>query len=120
MAMTLPVDAVAYLNSAQPNGPMFNSYNWGGYLMFAAPQYPVFVDGRTDLYGQTDDDTNILLTYLDAARGGSSWRATLDEYAINLVVVEEASGLARALITEPGWTLAYSDDLSVIYTRDPS
>ena len=29
---------------------MFNSYNWGGYLMFKLPDYPVFVDGRTDLY----------------------------------------------------------------------
>jgi hypothetical protein len=29
---------------------MFNSYNWGGYLLWELPEYPVFIDGRTDLY----------------------------------------------------------------------
>lgn len=111
--LSLPLDAVAHLNTEQPAGPMFNSYNWGGYLMFAAPQYPVFVDGRTDLYGN-----DVLLTYLNAARGGDDWRATLDDYGIRLVVVETGSGLARALAEEPGWTLDYSDDLAVIYTRE--
>jgi hypothetical protein len=111
--LTLPLDAVAHLNAEQPAGPMFNSYNWGGYLMLATPQYPVFVDGRTDLYGN-----EVLLTYLNAARGGDEWRATLDEYGIRLVVVEANSGLARALAEEPGWTRDYSDDLAVIYTRE--
>lgn len=111
--LSLPLDAVAYLNAEQPAGPMFNSYNWGGYLLFAAPQYPVFVDGRTDLYGD-----EVLTTYLNTARGGDDWRDTLTEYDINLVVVEAQSGLARALSEEPGWTLDYSDDLAVIYTRE--
>lgn len=112
-ALSLPLDAVAHLNAEQPAGPMFNSYNWGGYLMFAAPQYPVFVDGRTDLYG---DD--LLLTYLNTARGGEGWRETLDEYDIHLVVVEVKSGLARALSEEPVWRRDYEDELAVIYTRE--
>src|SRR5215207_534204 len=48
-ADAFPIGASNYLNTAQPEGPMFNSYNWGGYLMFAAPQYLVYVDGRTDM-----------------------------------------------------------------------
>ncbi|MBZ0290997.1 MAG: hypothetical protein K8L99_00370 [Anaerolineae bacterium] len=112
-ADVLPLDATAYLNTTAPEGPMFNSYNWGGYLMFAAPEYPVFVDGRTDLYG---DD--LLTTYLRTATGGEGWRDTLDGYDIQLVFVENGSGLDRALRNEPGWTLNYEDDLAVIYTRE--
>jgi hypothetical protein len=112
-AQFMPLDAVAYLESAQPDGPIFNSYNWGGYLIFAAPQHPVFVDGRTDLYGDA-----FLTKYLDAATGGPAWRMTLDEYGIRLVLMEANSGLARELRADAAWTLAYEDDLAVVFTRE--
>ncbi|MCB9456866.1 MAG: hypothetical protein H6671_12845 [Anaerolineaceae bacterium] len=110
----LPVRAVDYLNETEPPGPMFNSYNWGGYLLFARPAAPVFVDGRTDLYGDaflTDD-------YLKTATGGNDWRETLDSYGIRLVVVEAGSGLARALRDESGWSLDYEDEQAVVFTRE--
>ncbi len=112
-ADVLPLGASAYLNGAAPPGPMFNSYNWGGYLMFAAPDYPVFVDGRTDLYGDT-----ILTTWLGAISAGNEWRDVLEDYGINLVVVESGSGLGRALRDEAGWSLDYSDEQAVVFTRD--
>ncbi len=110
----LPVRAAAYLDAAQPPGPMFNSYNWGGYLLFARPDEPVFVDGRTDLYG----DTFLTSDYLKTATGGGDWRGTLDTYGIRLVVVEAGSGLARALRDEPGWSLDYEDERAVVFTRE--
>jgi hypothetical protein len=109
----LPVQVAQYLNDERPIGPMFNSYNWGGYLMFASPEYPVFVDGRTDLYGD-----EFLTTYLETATGGPNWRETLEGYGINLVVVEARSGLARALSTEPGWRQDYEDDKAVAFIRE--
>ncbi len=112
-AMFLPLDAAMHLNEKRPDGPMFNSYNWGGYLMFAAPEYPVFVDGRTDLYGD-----EVLTTYLRTAMGGENWRETLDEYGIRLIVVEKGSGLDRNLQDAWGWSLDYDDELAVIYTRE--
>ena len=112
-AMFLPLDAADYLNANHPDGPMFNSYNWGGYLMFTAPEYPVFVDGRTDLYGD-----ELLTTYLNTARGGQGWRETLDQYNIKLVVVEAQSGLAQRLRDEPGWKADYEDDLAVVFSRE--
>lgn len=108
-----PVAAVEAIHQSQLPGPMFNSYNWGGYLMFAAPDYPVFVDGRTDLYGD-----ELLSEYLTAATGADGWRETLDRYSVRLVLVEAGSGLARALASEAGWSLAYEDALAVIYTRE--
>ena len=109
----LPIKVAEYLNDVRPEGPMFNSYNWGGYLMFAAPDYPVFVDGRTDLY--RDD---LLLQYLRAATGGRDWRETLDEFSIRLVVVEAGSGLALNLADDPAWMLDYEDEMAVVYTRE--
>jgi hypothetical protein len=108
----LPVEVARYLNREAPDGPMFNSYNWGGYLMFAVPQYRVFVDGRTDLYGDA-----FLRRYLQTATGGDGWRETLDEYSVNLVVVEAASGLAARLRDDPGWRLDYEDKQAVAFVR---
>jgi hypothetical protein len=109
----LPVEATAYLKANDLSGPMFNSYNWGGYLIFNLPDEPVYVDGRTDLYGN-----EFLQTYLRTAVGGEGWRETLDQYGIRLVFVEAQSGLARQLRAEPGWMLRYEDDLAVIFTRE--
>jgi hypothetical protein len=109
----LPVAAAEYLEAENPPGNMFNSYNWGGYLMFAAPQYPVYVDGRTDLYG-----SDFLVEWRQVALGGGDWRTVLDEADINLVVVENGSGLARNLEEADDWRLDYEDDLAVVYVRE--
>lgn len=109
----LPVQAVAYVRDNPPDGNMFNSYNWGGYLMWALPDQPVFVDGRTDLYGDA-----FLQRWLRTATGGEGWRDMLTEYDIGYAVIETGSGLAARLADEPGWRLAYGDDLASIYVRD--
>jgi hypothetical protein len=112
-AQFLPVQAVDFLNAERPNGPMFNSYNWGGYLMFGAPDYPVYVDGRTDLYGDT-----FLTDYLHTYTAGSGWRETLDQQGINLVVVEAGSGLAGALREASGWRVGYEDANAAVFERE--
>ena len=111
-AQVLPVAAAQYLNDNDLPTQMFNSYNWGGYLMFTAPDYPVFIDGRTDLYG------SFLQVYLDTTLARDGWRDVFAEYDIGLVVVENGVALDSALRDEAGWSLVYEDDLAVIHTRE--
>ena len=111
-AQYLPVDATAFYKDNGIQGPLFNSYNWGGYLIWNLPDEPVFVDGRTDLYGD-----EFLRTYLEAATGATGWDTTVDKYDIHSVLVEAGSGLALRLRDAPGWTLAYEDDMAVVFTR---
>ncbi len=110
----LPVDAVAWLKAQAPRGHLFNSYNWGGYVIFTAPEHPVFIDGRTDLYGE------FVRRYVQMANAMGRWRDLMDEYDIGVVLVEVNSGLDAALRREPGWTLAYEDRLAVIHIREES
>ncbi|GAB4536842.1 MAG: hypothetical protein Kow0063_22800 [Anaerolineae bacterium] len=110
---SLPVDAVAYVQAERPPGPMFNSYNWGGYLLFTLwPDYPVFVDGRTDLY-----DDAFLRRYLSIYTADEGWQAGLDEYGIRLVIVETNSVLARFLRLDPAWREAYHDEMAAVFSR---
>jgi hypothetical protein len=109
----LPVEATAYLQETQPPGPMFNDYNWGGYFIFALPDYPVFVDGRTDLYGD-----EFLQDYIRAILGGEEWERVFDSYDINVIVIQESTALATLLRENPEtWVETYNDDLAVIFER---
>lgn len=115
-AAALPIDAVTYMRDQGLDDAetmrLLNSYNWGGYLIHALPTLPVFVDGRTDLYG------DIFLTrYLQIASGGTDWREGLDDYAISHVLIERDSGLARRLRDEPGWRTLYDDATATLFAR---
>jgi hypothetical protein len=111
---TMPVGAVDYIHTARPPGPILNSYNWGGYLVWAlAPGYPVYIDGRTDLYGDA-----FLSQYMRVVYGEDEWRAVFARDNIRLVVIESASPLARKLNHEPGWRRGYVDALSSVFQRE--
>jgi hypothetical protein len=109
-----PVEAARFLDESPPPGRMFNSYNWGGYLMFAAPNVPVYVDGRTDLY-----DDSFLREYLKIVLIRDGWEGALDEQHIGFVAIEANSGLATMLRTMPGkWEEHLFDaERSAIFVR---
>ncbi|MCK5923631.1 MAG: hypothetical protein KAG66_22045, partial [Methylococcales bacterium] len=49
-----PVEAITQLSETMPEGPVFNEFIWGGYLLYRL--YPaeqiVFIDAQTDYYGE--------------------------------------------------------------------
>jgi hypothetical protein len=91
---------------------MFNSYNWGGYLMWVLPEYPVFVDGRTDLY-----DGPVLQAYVTAYFAEPGWDQVMDDYKINTVLIEPASPLAKVLRLTDGWKIVYEDKIAILFVR---
>ena len=76
--------------------------------------YPVFVDGRTDLY----DDA--LLTQWIQTMTGDNWQKTFEEWRIKLVVIEQNSTLAELLRLQPAWKESYHDDQASIFTLQDS
>lgn len=115
MADFLPVEAVHYIQRERLPGPMFNSYNWGGYLIWTLyPDHLVFVDGRTDLY-----DDPFLRNYLDVVLVQENWRKVLARYGVRFVLIERDSALARFLAADDGWQQRYADDLAVIFVPQP-
>ena len=113
LAQTLPLGAAEYILRARPPGPLFNSYNFGGYLTWALyPDYPVYVDGRTDLY-----DDVFLRDYLRVALARPGYQAALDEHSINLVLIEADSFLGDRLSESAQWRMVYSDAVAVVFAR---
>jgi len=108
---TIPVRAVEWMKQNHVTGPMYNSYNWGGYLLWALPEEPVFVDGRTDVYDE------FLPQYVQVMFVRPGWQDVLDRYGVRLALTERDSFLATMLATQPQWRLAYRDDQAVIFVR---
>ncbi len=105
----LPVAAMEWVGQNWPAGPLFNSYNWGGYVLWALyPDYLSFVDGRTDLF-----DDAILSEYLLAWRADPSWQQVFERWGIRLALLEPDSPLAHALVCA-GWTPLYGDQQAVV------
>ena len=107
-AQQYPARAVAWLASQPRSGHLLNSYNWGGYLTWAYPQQPVFIDGRADLFGN-----EIMGEWLTLVRTQPGWEALLQKWDIRWVLLESGTPLADALQTR-GWPVRYLDAQAVV------
>ncbi|MBI1800343.1 MAG: hypothetical protein HY259_14575 [Chloroflexi bacterium] len=111
-----PAGAAAYLEQHHLPGPMLNSYNFGGYLIWRLfPAYKVFIDGRADVYGDRFMDEY----YARAWQGRGDWQGYLDRYQIALVLMEQDGALTSLLRGQPQWRLVYEDKVAAIFQRAP-
>ncbi|MDY7039692.1 MAG: hypothetical protein SVX38_02385 [Chloroflexota bacterium] len=108
-----PVAAVDYLVGHELPGPMFNDYNWGGYLIWRLwPRYPVFVDGRADPYSD-----ELLWDYSAIVRLRPGVREKLAQYGVNCALIPSGGGLATLLGMDPAWEQVYDDGQAAIFVR---
>jgi hypothetical protein len=111
-----PAKAVEFIQSHHLAGPIMNEYPFGGYLIWAAPELPVFVDGRSDVF----EETGVLADFGNWAMLQSSPAGLLDRYNINLCLLSKDSPMRFALPLLPGWSQVYSDNLSIVFVRTPT
>ena len=109
-----PVEALEFIKEhrSQFEGNMFNVYVWGGYLLHALPEHRVFVDGRTDFYGD-----ELIRQYDDISMLHTNWQEGLQQYNVSwtLLPAEERLNVALALL--PGWDRVYSNQVATIFCR---
>ena len=111
--LKVPLSAVAYLKDHQITGNTFTDPNiWGGYVIWALPKNPVYIDGRIDMYG---DD--FVKEYLNIIWNGADWREPFDRYGVRVVIIEPKSALSRELLMSGKWTRVFEDDVAVVFVR---
>src|SRR5262249_15488639 len=86
-----PLKAAEFIAAHGIPGPIFNSYDWGGYLIWKLPEYRIFVDGRADLYGDS-----FLESYARTYGVRDNWKAALELWHIQAVVVPARCPLSVA------------------------
>ncbi len=108
-----PKAAADWILENRPEGNLYNAYGWGGYLIWRLyPTYPVYIDGRADVYGD-----KFIYDYLRVYYGQPGWEETLAAAEVRLVLVEPDSGLAYALRGSPRWQIVHEDALSVLLMK---
>lgn len=106
-----PVEAVRLLQTGKTSGNLFNSYGWGGYLIWNLPGTRVFADGRTDLFGD-----EILADWITIIQAQPGWEENLEQWKVDHVLIEPQQPLAKALVNA-GWRQVYRDEVSVLLER---
>ena len=109
-----PVKAVHYLEQHPPPLPMFNTYTYGGYLIYALDgRNKVFIDGRTDIY----DQVGVLADYGSISRVEPIALQLLDAYSVQSCLIERNEALGTLLAASPHWQKVYADGQSVVFVR---
>jgi hypothetical protein len=111
-----PVKALQYVQAHHLTGPMLNDYTYGGYLIWAAPEHPVMIDGRTDIY----EWSGFLEQYARWATLQEDPNLLLQKYNVNFCLLSTHSQMINVLPLLPDWKLVYSDDLARVFERTPS
>jgi hypothetical protein len=122
-----PAGAADFLLAHHVTEPLFNTYEYGGYLIWRLwPQERVFIDGRALSESIFMDYARIL--YNHDSSGGKSAEELLDQYGVQAMVMnsfEYANGLVYLLapaLADPAqtdWKLVYSDAQAMVFMRHP-
>ena len=108
-----PVEAVNFIQEHHFPGPLYNNFNWGGFLIGNLPDYPVSIDGRTNLYGEESlrQSFNSLMA--------RQWSEDPALNRANLVLLPTAVPLCRELERSPQFKVVYSDKMAMVFVRTP-
>jgi hypothetical protein len=112
IATTYPAKAVAYLRTANLDGPVMNEFGWGGYLEWGAPSIPFFIDTRADIF----DQGGVFQEYMDATNIKRPFEV-IDKYRIRYVLFPKKDPIVYLLTHTPGWTIRYEDEIAIVLER---
>ncbi|HET9178224.1 MAG TPA: hypothetical protein VFQ24_07685 [Terriglobia bacterium] len=109
-----PVQAVRYIQEHPVPGRMFNSYDFGGYLVWAlAPEHKAFIDGRGDVY----EYAGVFSDYATVVQLKPQALAVLQSYQIDSCLIQPDGSLATLLASSPDWKEVYKDGISSIFVH---
>jgi hypothetical protein len=112
-AERFPEAAVKFIRAQQTSGPIYNWYDWGGYLIWKLyPERRVYIDGRADVYGDA-----FISEFLKTNNGETDWREPLKRFDVRTVIVKPNAPLATLLQQESGWTKAFEDNQAVVFLK---
>jgi hypothetical protein len=112
VATSFPVGACDFIRARSFPGPIYNDLGWGGFIIWSLPDYPVVIDGRTDIYGDA-----LLYRYYMEQQGLLDWKSDPDLNSAKLVLLNSRTGLAMQMQDDQRFRIAYSDPIAIVFVR---
>ena len=109
-----PIAALAHVPPALAAKPVFNNYNFGGYLIFAHVR--PFIDGRADMYGDA-----FMHQYLAASvPEKNTLEMVFRDYGVRWTILTPDSPVVALLDAMPQWCRLYANDVAVVHAASCS
>ena len=106
----MPVRAVQFVKDHSLSGPLYNTYSWGGFLLWNLPSIPVSIDGRSNIYGNDLIDRSIATWNADPA-----WASDPALLAARLVIGPVKAPLTQLLRTHTRFELVFEDKVAAVF-----
>jgi hypothetical protein len=110
---TFPVRASDYIRANHLPPPIFNAYDWGGFLTWYLPEYPVSIDSRTALYGDEINER-----YFQVTAGQVPLNADSSFSSARTILLPANSPMAIALSAVPQFRLAHQDNVAKVLLQN--
>jgi len=109
-----PVGAVKWIQENHLQGNILPHFDWGEFLIWTcAPFCRVAMDGRYEtIYKEV-----VCREYFDFLAGRDNWKAFLQKYPHDMVLIKANSKTHFLMLQEPSWKLVYADQVSVLFMR---
>jgi hypothetical protein len=110
LAKEMPVRAVEFVKAHKFSGPLYNTYDWGGFLIWNLPSLPVSMDGRAALYG--DERIDRSLATLSAR---PDWASDPLLASAHLVIGPVKAPLTQVLRLDRRFELVFEDKVAAVF-----
>ena len=114
-AKIYPIKAASFVEQQAYVGPLYNHFDWGGYLIWRLPHLKVSMDGRANVHGD-ERIKQALATW----SGRPHWIDDQDLNRAQVVIAQKEIALTAILRLDPRFRVAYQDDTAVVFIRVPS
>jgi hypothetical protein len=110
---TFPSKMVAAHQDRLSGSRLFTMDQWGDYILYKVwPRQKVFVDGRSDFYGQAFGEEYISLMNADF-----KWAQIVKRYGFDLMLLPVNWPLASVLKLSPEWRVVADDGTAILFER---
>lgn len=107
-----PEVAVDRLLECGAPGPVWNDYNWGGYLLWRGNgEYTVAIDGRAEALYAVD----VFTDYLTVVQGQIGWDRIIQQSPAQYALIPADSLFSIGSL--PGWQVVHTDAVAILAAR---
>jgi hypothetical protein len=104
--------------AAKPGAQVFVAQIWASWFELEAPDYPVFIDPRIELF-----PAEVWHEYDIVSRAGAGWEAILDRWNVDVLVLsrEQQDALISSIADDASWTPIYrnADGAALVRISSP-
>ncbi len=105
-----PAAAAVVVEKRGYQGPLYNGFDWGGYLIWRLHSIPVVIDNRGNVHGEKH-----VRRSAETWSGLNNWNSDPELLSARLVIADVQTPLASLLRLDSRFELVYEDKVAMVF-----